>query len=219
MRSLIIVGNGSYARMMKRYIELTDYGKVIAYTVDEEYIQEDMQDGVKVCSPKELKASFPCEDLALIMGIGYKQMGNIRESMFKKYKLLGYGFENYIHPTAIIEKNVTLGEGNNILEGVILEESVVLGDANLLFGGSIVAHETVLGSFNTLSVRAVVAGCACIGNHCFIGASGVVKDHVKFEDYVLLGASAYGFQDMEQYSVVVPARSNRLEGRSSMEFL
>ena len=58
-----------------------------------------------------------------------------------------------------------------------------------------------------------------IGNHCFIGASATVKDHVTIEDYVLLGASAYGFQDMKAYSVVVPAKSVVLEGRKSTEFL
>lgn len=219
MKKLIVIGNGPYARMMKRYIELTDFGETAAYVVEPAYIQEPELDGLPVVSLEQLKEKYPSKEHALIMGIGYTQMGMVREKIFKQCKSLGFQFENYIHPTAIIEKNVILGEGNNILEGVILEESVVLGNANLLFGGSMIAHETIVGDYNTFSVKAVAAGCSVIGNHCFIGASAVIKDHVTIEDYVLLGAAAYGFKDMEAYSVVVPAKSMVLEGRKSTEFL
>ena len=197
MKEFIIIGNGSYARMMKRYIDLTDFGQAAAYAVEESFIRELEMDGLPVLPLEQLKETGSPETHSLIMGIGYTKMGNVREKIFRQCKALGFTFENYIHPTVIMEKNVTIGEGNNILEGVILEEGVVLGDANLLFGGSLIAHETTVGDYNTFSVKA----------------------HVTIEDYVLLGASAYGFQDMKAYSVVVPAKSVVLEGRKSTEFL
>lgn len=219
MKKLIIIGNASYARMMKRYIDLAGIGEVIAYAADAECIREKELDRIPVLSMEELRENDFREEAMLIMGIGYKKMGGIRKKVFEQCKSFGYRFENFIHSTAIIEKNVVLGEGNNILEGVILEEGVVLGNANLLFGGSLIAHETRVGDYNTFSVKSVVAGCASIGNHCFIGASAAVKDHVTIQDYVLLGAMAFGFRDMESYSVVVPEKSRILEGRKSTDFL
>lgn len=219
MKKLIMIGNGSYARMMKRYMSLTDFGQAAAYAVEEAFILEREMDGLPVLPLERLKETCSPKEHSLIMGIGYTKMGNVREKIFRLCKSFGYTFENYIHPTVIMEKNVKIGEGNNILEGVILEEGVVLGDANLLFGGSLIAHETKVGDFNTFSVKAVAAGCSVIGSHCFVGASATIKDHVTIKDYVLVGASAYGFQDMEAYSVVVPAKSVVLEGRKSTEFL
>lgn len=219
MKEFILIGNGPYARMMKRYMDLTDFGQTAAYAVEEAFIREPELDGLPVLPLEQLKETGSPEIHSLIMGIGYTKMGNVREKIFRQCKALGFSFENYIHPTVIMEKNVTIGEGNNILEGVILEEGVVLGDANLLFGGSLIAHETTVGDYNTFSVKAVAAGCSVIGSHCFIGASATVKDHVTIGDYVLLGAAAYGFKDMEAYSVVVPAKSVVLEGRKSTEFL
>lgn len=218
MKPLIVIGNGSYARMMKRYIELTEFGQVSAYAVEPAFIQERKLDGLPVIPLERLKETFSPEECALIMGIGYTKMGKVRKDNFKRCKAWGFSFENYVHPTVIMEKNVILGEGNNILEGVILEEGVVLGNANLLFGGSLIAHETAVGDYNTFSVKAVAAECSVIKNHCFIGAAAVIKDHVTIQDYVLLGAAAYGFQDMEAYSVVVPAKSVVLEGRKSTDF-
>lgn len=219
MKNLVIIGNGSYSAMMKRYIELTDFGSVLAFAVDEKCIRESVLEGSPVIPLETLRNEFPPEKVELIMGIGYTQMGQIRKEIFETCKIWGYQFANYIHPTAILEKNVILGEGNNILEGVILEESVRLGNANLLFGGSMIAHETTVGNYNTFSVKAVVAGAATIRDNCFLGASSAVKDHVTLKDYVLIGATAFAFKDMEEYSVVVPARSMVLEDKKSTDYL
>ena len=183
MKKLIIVGNGSYSRMMKRYVELTGFGEIIAYAVDEFCISKGKMDGVPVIPLNTLPENYFYNEVTLIMGIGYARMGDIRKRKFEQCKSWGYCFENYIHPTAVIEKNVVLGEGNNILEGVILEESVVLGNANLVFGGSMIAHETTVGNYNTFSVKTVVAGCATIQNNCFLGAASTVKDHVTLKNY------------------------------------
>lgn len=219
MQNLIITGNGSYSQMMRRYIENTDFGNVVAYTVESAFIQSNQLDGLPVIPLEDLKERFSYDDVDLVMGIGYKRMGSIRKQIFERCSTLGYKFINYIHPTVIIEKNVSLGNGNNILEGVILEEGVVLGNANLLFGGSLIAHETQIGDYNTFSVKAVVAGCTKIGNQCFVGASATVKDHIRLKDYVLIGAGAYAYKNMEEYAVVVPVESRILTDKRSIDLL
>ncbi len=219
MKNLVIIGNGSYSSMMKRYVELTGFGIVQAFAVDAECIQEEVLDGIPVLSFEQFRDRFAQEEVELIMGIGYTQMSQIRRMVFEKCKEWGYRFANYIHPTAIIEKNVQIGEGNNILEGVILEESVCLGNANLLFGGSMIAHETTIGNYNTLSVKSVVAGCTTIGDNCFLGAASAVRDHIELKDFVLVGATAFAFKSMEEYAVVVPEKSMVLKDKKSTDYL
>ena len=219
MQKLIIIGNGSYARMMNRYIDMTEFGETVAFAVDQIYIQEQQIDGLPVISLEALAGDYSQDEVLLIMGIGYRKMSNIRRKVYETCKSFVYQFANYIHPTAIIEKNVTLGEGNNILEGVIIEESVSLGNANLLYGGSLIAHETAVGDFNTFSVKAVVAGCTVIRHHCFIGAAATIKDHIVLEDYVFIGASAYASKSMEKYSVLVPSESRILADKKSIDLL
>lgn len=210
----IIIGNGEYARMMKRYLQL--YGQsVIAYSADGEYVTSRFLDNIPVLTFKEMRQKYSPASVQLVMGIGYRNMGNIRKKIYMQCKDAEYSFINYIHPTAIIEKNAVIGEANNILEGVILEESVSIGNANLLFGGSLIAHGSSLEDYNTLSVRAVVAGGTKIGNNCFLGASSVVKDHIYIEDYGLVGAGAYVSVPIKKYQVVVPSRASILKKRST----
>lgn len=216
---MVVIGNGSYARMMKRYVELTGFGEVQAFAVDAEYVREEVLDSVPVLSFTQFREGFSEEEVELIMGIGYAQMGRIRKKVFEKCRAWNYRFTNYIHPTAIIEKNVQLGEGNNILEGVIIEESVQLGNANLLFGGVLLAHETMVGDYNTFSVRSVVAGGVSIANNCFMGAASIVKEYITLADYVLVGAGAYVHQNKDAYAVIVPERSRTLEGKKSTDYI
>lgn len=219
MKKIIIVGNGTYAQMMKKYIDITKFGTVCAYVVDKEYINETQVDEVSVNSFEQLREKFLCDEVALIMGIGYSQMSKVRKRVFEQCKAWGYRFTNFIHPTAIISPDVEMGEGNNILEGVLIEAGVSIGNANLFFGGSAIGHDSDVGDYNTLSVRATTAGCVSIKNNCFLGVASVVKDHVTLNDYVLLGASAYGYKDMKEYSVVVPAKSKVLEEKKSTDYL
>ena len=217
MKDLIIVGNKTYAQMMKKYIEMTSSRHVLAYVVDKEYIKSPIQDGISVISFDELFDGCFGQDIALIMGIGYIRMGNVRKNVFERCKKAGFEFENYIHPTAILPPDLQIGEGNNILESVIFEAGVSIGNANFFCGGSIIGHDSSIGDYNTFSVNAATAGFVHVKNNCFIGVSAAIKDHVTLHDYVLLGAMACGFKDMQEYSVVSPAKSEILHDKKSTD--
>ncbi len=214
-----IVGIGEYSSMMCRYFKNTEGKPVDAYTVPGEFIKEKELNGIPVIAAEELNSRFSPEQCRLIMGIGYRDMNQIKQKEFGRYKSLGYDFINYIHPTAIIEKDVVIGEGNNIFEGVIIQSGVSIGDANLIYGGALVAHDTTIGSFNSLSVKACVAGCTTVGNNCFLGANSTVRDHLNIADFTLVGAGVYAGKETEEFDVVVGARSTILEGRKSTEFI
>lgn len=219
-KKLVIVGNGPYARMMKEYIMMDHTaGGLVAFVVDEEYIREKDIDEIPVLSFVEFRVNFSVTEVELIMGIGYTGMGEVRKHIFERCKSWGYSFGNYIHPTAIVVKNVKMGEGNNILEGVILESGVEIGNANLFFGGSLIAHETIIGNYNSFSVKSCIAGCVEIENNCFFGASSTVRDHVMIHNHVLVGATAYVFKDIKAHSVVKPAKSSIDEGETSTNYL
>lgn len=218
MEKWLVVGNGNYARMMKRYMELS-CKNIAAYVVSSKYIESQYMDDIPVMPMEQIEKYFLPSDVRLVMGIGYRQMGNIRKQVFNQCRSLGYSFYNYIHPTAIIEKNAIVGEGNNILEGVIIEESVKIGNANLIFGGSIIAHETQVGDFNSFSVRSVIAGCTIITNNCFIGAGATIRDHITVNEYSLIGAGSYVSCDTEAYSVLAAPQSTLLKDKISTDYL
>ncbi len=219
MRDLVIIGNGVYAQMMYDYIQLTKFGNVIYFAVEETYRNEDFVKGIEVISIKKFKETVNIEDVQLIMGIGYTKMSDVRKRIYEELTLLGYEFINFIHPSATISPDAVIGKGNNILEGVIVEMGVTIGNANLFFAGSIVGHESYIGNYNTFSINAVTAGCVTVKNNCFLGVSSATKDHITLDDYVLLGATAYAYKDIPEYSIVVPGKSQIIKDKKSTDYL
>ncbi len=61
-----------------------------------------------------------------------------------------------IHPTALIGKNVQMGEGNRIGPYVILEDGVKLGSHNTLLTGAHLCTGTEIGSHNEIHMHAVI---------------------------------------------------------------
>ncbi len=214
-----IVGNADYAVMIGNYLKNTTKISIDGFTVKGEIIKEHSLNGFPVIPAESMQKLYPPDDCSLLMGIGYRRMNQIRETEYRRYKDMGYTFINYIHPTAIIEKDVVIGEANNIFEGVIIQSGVKMGDANNAYGGAMIAHDTQLGSFNFLSVKACVAGCVHVGNHCFMGANSTVKDHIEISDYTLIGAGAYANKSSNPYDVIAAPKASVLEGRSSLEFI
>lgn len=218
-KKLIIIGNTEHALTMLQYIHNVNYGDVVAFSVNEQYIREPKIKGIPVLPLEKLDQYYQPDQVNLILGIGYTKMGDVKEKLFRLLTDRGYQFVNFIHPTAIIAEDVELGTGNNILEGVILEAGVKLSDGNLLFGGTMIAHDTIVGSFNSFSVKVVVAGCSQVKNHCFVGANATVRDHVILEDYVLVGAAAYADRNLKEYSVLAAQKSVILEDKRSTDYL
>lgn len=219
MKNIVIIGNGSYSQMMKKYVELTAFGKVYAYVADKNYISNSELDGIKVISFEELPAKYPPASFTLIMAIGYSQMAQIRKDKFLLCKKMGYTFENYIHPTAFISEDVILGEGNNILEGVYIQMGCKIGNANLFFVGAKIGHDSIIHDYCTISINSMLAGHTQIEDRCFLGVGSIVKDHTTLEEAVLLGAQAYAFKDIPANKVVVPAKSTILTEKTSTDYL
>lgn len=63
---------------------------------------------------------------------------------------------NEIHPSAVIGKNVKLGDGNRIGANVVMEDGVEIGNGNIVYPSAYVASGTRMGDKNEIHMGAVV---------------------------------------------------------------
>ena len=78
--------------------------------------------------------------------------------------------EVFVHPTALIEKNVTLGEGTKVWDNVHIRRDAKIGKSCIIGEKTYVAYEVVIGDF------------------CKLNASVYVCAQVTIEDFVMLAA-------------------------------
>lgn len=218
-QAVVIVGNGDFAKMLYRYMSQDDRYQVLGFVVEKEYISKPEIYHLPVIAIENIEQYYSNENVKLVLGIGYKCMGEIKQRIFQLLKEKNYTFTNYIHTTVTISPNVKMGEGNTIFENVLIQEGVSIGDGNLLYGNSILGHETKIGDFNSLSLGVTIAGCVLVEDNCFFGAASTIRDHIFIREHALIGAGAYCQDSIEPYAVLAAPHSVLLTEKKSTDFI
>ncbi|MFY7653291.1 MAG: UDP-3-O-(3-hydroxymyristoyl)glucosamine N-acyltransferase [Chitinophagaceae bacterium] len=95
------------------------------------------------------------------------------------------GFDNNIHPTAVIEPSASLGAGVNIGANCYVGKNVVLGNDVCLYPNTTVFDDTTIGDKTVIWSGTVIRERTVIGANCIIHSN------------VSIGADGFGFRPRE----------------------
>lgn len=211
---VVIVGNSEYAKLILGYLEENETMDVVAFSVEKQYVNEAEMCGLPVVAYEDIEKYYAAEEVRLVLAIGNKQLGKIREKLFYMYRDKGYHFINYIHPTAIVPKDLIIGMGNIIMEGVIISRQCSIGDGNLIWSGCIIGHDNHIENFNTFAA-AKTSGFVTVRSNCFIGINATVRNGITINSSVLVGAASYVDADLDENSVVLPSKGSVMQGKGA----
>ncbi len=94
-------------------------------------------------------------------------------------------FEDDIHPTAVIDKSVTLGNNCKVGANSYIGKDVVLGDNVIVYPNVSIFDETTIGNNTTIWSGTVIRERSEIGSHCI------------FHCNVSIGADGFGYRPRE----------------------
>ena len=217
MKNIIIFGPNDLGRLLKYYLDITDERKVVAFTVDRDYLNGDMFFELPVIPFDEINAFSPDEH-EIMLAIGNKHMNNIRKEKFYACKEKGYTIASYIHPNCSFHCT-DVGEGNIFLEKCMIYPFSKIGNGNLCWDHVLISHDCEVGDFNTFSSYADLCGYVKIGNNGYFGKHCIINDGLVVKDYTLVGAGAYAKKSINEYDVIVPAKSVTLDNKKSIDLL
>ncbi len=155
MKSLLIIGAGSFAPEVEELASLLDY-KDIAFLDD--------NPATAYCSPVIGKTAY-IEALRSQYDTAIVALGNNNTRM-KYHQILkdcGYTIPTLIHPTAYVSPTAEIAPGCIIRAKVVVSRDVKLGEATILNVGALIDHHVEIGY-----------GC-----HILMGA--VVRNKIKVE--------------------------------------
>lgn len=133
-------------------------------------------------------------------------LGNTKEryDLYKNhYADRGYVFPTLIHPTAIIGKNVQVGEGTIISQLCIITCDAEIGRFTYINILSEVAHDCRIGSFVTIGPNCSVNGRTRIGDGTYLGTDVAVRDGTDIGECCLIGMGSVVVKDVPSASLVV----------------
>lgn len=201
IESLSIFGSGGHAKVVIEIAQLN--GLRVDSIYDDDFNKADsIVCGIKVKVPIDYSLSSPS-----IVSIGNNV---VRKRIVNN--IINAQWYSLIHPTAIISKDVVIGEGTVIMAGVIIQTGVKIGNHCIINTGSCIDHDTIIGNFVHVAPNSSLAGGITIGEGAFIGIGSSIIPNVVIGNWTTIGAGSVVINNQPDncVSVGVPAKPIKL---------
>lgn len=189
-RKLVIVGAGETAMLAYEYFTFDSEYDVIAFAINEEYINERILYDLPIVPLENIQKSHPAQEYEVFIAISSGKLNRVRTEFYNKLKSMGYVLASYVSSKAFVWRNVTIGENCFILENNTLQPFVKIGDNVTLWSGNHIGHRSVVNNHCFISSHCVISGFCEIGESSFLGVNCTVEDNVILEPDNFIGAGA-----------------------------
>jgi len=112
-------------------------------------------------------------------------------------------FYNAIDKSCIIDRTVTIGNGNIICAHTIAYPNSIIGNNCFICVNTTIDHDVVLGNNVYCSPGVNIAGGAQIGNNVFLGTNCTILPNIKIDDNAFIGAGSMVNKNINQNEKIV----------------
>jgi sugar O-acyltransferase (sialic acid O-acetyltransferase NeuD family) len=202
----VIFGAGRQGRVVLEVLRAQGLHQVIGFLDDDASRHGTLVDGVRVLGGLEWAAAAVSAGIrvpaqagadrprpAAIVAIG----GNdARTAIAAQLRALGFDLINAIHPSAVVQGNVSLGAGDLVCAGAILVTGTRLEDDVVVNTGAIIDHDGLLECGAQVASGVTTSGCVTIRRGAFVGAGTILGPSVTVGEDAIIGAGALVLRDV-----------------------
>ena len=215
MEEIVIFGLGELAQIANYYFKIDSNFKVVAFTVDREFINDSHFEGLPLIPFDELLSKYPPSKFKLFIAVGYTDLNRIREKKYNETKKMGYELVSYISSKCTYLTQYQHGENCFIAEHNSIHPFVKIGNNVILWTGNTIAHHSIIHDHNYLSGHIVVAGQCVLNSNSFFGINAMIGNQVEIGGENIIGAGSIILKNTGFGEVYVPVKSTKLEIPSS----
>lgn len=131
-----------------------------------------------------------------------------RRRLAVELNALGWYAGTYIHESAMLGVNLSIGPGTMIFPRCSISSDATLGEHVLVNGGTAVGHDCVIGDYTSLLGGVSINGSTTLGEGVLVGAGAIVHPGKKVGDHAIIGMGSVVFRDVTAGETVIgnPAR-------------
>lgn len=215
-KPVVIFGAGSFAQVAAAYLKMDSAVRVLAYTVDGEYLQGDSFAGLPLVPFEQLAEEHPPDRVDMLVATGFRGVNTVRRGIYERCKAAGYGFISYVNSKAMVMSEHPVGENTFIFEANVIQPFVEIGDNVVLWSGNHIGHHSTIASHCFIASHAVISGHVTIGENCFVGVNATFRDGITLAPRCVIGAGALVLSDQPE-GTVLAAEATPVYSRKSWE--
>lgn len=209
---IVILGAGGLGKAIEEAFRSAGLGKQVAGFLDDHRTEE-------FCGKPVLGRIANLPTLSRkhrlthgIVAVGYRYFAARRQTIRLVERTRCLRWVSAIHSSAMVARDVKLGEGVFLSLGCVVNAGTVIGSHSVLWSGVIIEHDNEIGENVYLCTGAKTSGYARIGSDSFIGMGAVItQSHIGKSATVGAGSLVLG--NVKERTVVwgQPAKKIRVK--------
>ena len=192
MIKLAIIGCGGHGKVV------ADIAEKLGYDVS--FFDDDLEKQKKNTVLGNFKSLLSNNDFEnCFVAIGDNK---IRSEHLYKLKEASKKMLSLIDPSAIIAKDVLIGDGSVIMPNVSINSGAQIGEGAIVNTSAVIEHDCLIGDYAHICPGAVIAGNVKIGDASQVGINASLIPGLIIGDNVSIGAGSVILQNVSPNSVV-----------------
>ena len=210
-KTCIILGAGGHTRVLIDCLQLSEDVDIFGILDPNPDLAGKAIFDIPVLGNDELLAEMRNKGVNFFV-VGVGGIGNNTPRIMLYDLALNHGLKplTVIHPSAIISKRATIGEGSQLLPGSILNAGAKIGINCILNSGSIVEHDCNIGNHVHIATGAKLTSTVQVGDGAHIGAGATIRQGIRVGEYSIIGAGATVVKDVQPHTTVVGVPASRI---------
>ena len=209
MKPVVIFGTAEIAQLAHHYFSTDSDYRVVAFTADAAYIDQQEFCGLPVVPFDEVATSHPPQTHELFVALSYSKLNAVRKEKYLAAKAMQYRLASYVSTRATVLNGGRIGDNCFILEDNTIQPFVTIGSNVTLWSGNHIGHHSTIRDHCFIASHVVVSGGVEIGESCFIGVNATLRDHIKLGERCVIGAGALLLADAEPEGVYIGSATER----------
>ena len=215
-KKVVLFGSGDFAQVADVYLTEDSPHEVVAFTVNQEYVEAAELRGRPVVAFESLESLYPPDEFAMLVAIGFSGVNRARADVCRQCKERGYELISYVCSKATTWSDLDVGENTFVFEDNVIQPFVKIGNNVVVWSSNFIGHHVVIGDHCFITSHVVISGGTVIGDSCFLGANATIRDHITIAPSTVIGAGAIIMKDTEVEDVYI-APTTEKSGRKSSE--
>ena len=189
MENLIIFGTREIAALARYYFENDSDRRVLAFTVDDAFVDEDSFEGLPVVPFSEAVTRFSPTANAMHVALSYQGLNKLREEKYRQAVAAGYELASYICSKSATWPDISVGDNCFVLENQTIQPTAKIGNNVMIWSGNHIGHGSVIHD------HVYIASHVCISGHCDIGERSFLGVNATLKDFTRVGSDCFVAMD------------------------
>ena len=145
-----------------------------------------VRDGVAGALPFKDHASDAYADHHFYVCLGYKHL-RTKNEIVKRLVELGRNVPSFVHPSAWVDKTVTIGPGSFVYPGCSIDRNTKIGRGTWITNADVIAHDCTIGDACWFGATVTISGKVTVKDQTFIGSGTTVANDAHVGSNCIIG--------------------------------